>query len=486
MLVKHHSLSEVFSIKIQIKRLDNGIPIFIYRVITYLKSQREDNKIFCNFSLKSRVPLLTNSIDFNVLEAVSLSSPKTLIISQINWLSTTKHFAIVFYFSVSKHLRNSVGEMAFNFVVLAILFIASLAYYYVKRQFDYWKVRGVPHLKPDFPFGSLKGVGKTTSMSEIWERQYNALKGKGPIAGVFFFTAPSAMILDLDLLRNIFVKDFQHFHDRGMYVNEKDDPLSAHLFNLEGAKWKNLRSKLSPTFTSGKMKMMLPTMLTVVEQFRDHLAELTNGKAKEVELKELLAQFTTDVIGSTAFGVECNSMKNPDSEFRRNGKKVFENTPMRMIKMIFMLNFQDLSRAMGLKFSVAGVTEFFMKLLNDTVKYREENNVKRSDFLQLLMQIKNTGKLEGEETELGKMTFNELAAQVFLFFIAGFETSSSTMTFAFYELAMNPDVQEKARAEVDDVLNRYGGEWSYDAVMELTYIDQIIHGLLIRKCLEEI
>lgn len=368
--------------------------------------------------------------------------------------------------------------MALNFFVFAVITILTLGFYYVRRQFSYWKVRGVPFVKPEFPLGNLKGVSTTRSLAEIWTDAYKELKPQGPIGGVFFTTSPSAMVTDLDLLRNVFVKDFQHFYDRGMYVNEKDDPLSAHLFNLEGARWKNLRAKLTPTFTSGKMKMMFPTMLNVVEQFHDHLESQTNGKETELELKELLAQFTTDVIGNTAFGVECNSMKDPNSEFRRQGKRVFDNNLPRMMKMIFILNFQELARKMGLRFTISGVTEFFMNLLRDTVKYREENNVHRNDFLSLLMQIMNTGKLEGETKEIGKMTFNELAAQVFLFFIAGFETSSSTMTFAFYELAVNQDVQDKAREQIEEVLEKHNGEFTYEAAMELTYVDQIIQETL--------
>lgn len=368
--------------------------------------------------------------------------------------------------------------MALNIVILFVIAILTLGYYYVRRQFNYWKVRGVPHLKPEFPMGNLSGVSTKYPMAEIWERHYRELKGKGPIGGIFFLTAPAAMALDLDLLKNVFVKDFQHFYDRGMYVNEKNDPLSAHLFNLEGPKWRSLRAKLSPTFTSGKMKMMHPTIMATAFQFEDHLVQLAGGKTTEVELKELLAEFTTDVIGSAAFGIECNSMKNPNSEFRLNGKKVFENTPLRMLKIIFLLNFQKIGNFLGMRFTADGVTDFFMGLLRETVKYREDNNVHRNDFLSLVMQIKNQGRLEGEKEDLGKISFNEMAAQVFLFFIAGFETSSSTMTFAFYELSLNQEIQERARKEVAEVLKRHNGEWSYEAALELTYIDQIINGEL--------
>lgn len=63
---------------------------------------------------------------------------------------------------------------------------------------------------------------------------YIELKSQGLVGGIYFLTEPSAVITDMDLLKHIFVKDVQYFQDRGIYVNERDDPLSAHLFLLEG------------------------------------------------------------------------------------------------------------------------------------------------------------------------------------------------------------------------------------------------------------
>jgi cytochrome P450 family 6 len=69
-----------------------------------------------------------------------------------------------------------------------------------------------------------------------------------------------------------------------------------------------------------------------------------------------------------------------------------------------------------------------------------------------------------------------IAAQAFVFFIAGFETSSTTMTFCLYELAVNPDIQGRVRNEIDTVLERYGGNITYESVFEMEYLNKVVSG----------
>lgn len=75
--------------------------------------------------------------------------------------------------------------------------------------------------------------------------------------------------------------------------------------------------------------------------------------------------------------------------------------------------------------------------------YREKSGIKRNDFLQLILELKNHGKIsddnenvqngkENLEENVAKFTFEELAAQVFVFYIAGFETSSTALQFCLY------------------------------------------------------
>jgi len=67
-------------------------------------------------------------------------------------------------------------------------------------------------------------------------------------------------------------------------------------------------------------------------------------------------------------------------------------------------------------------------------------------------------------------------AQAFLFLIAGYETSSSTLSFALYELALHPEIQQNLRAEIMQVMSKHDGKLTYDGMQEMLYLDRVVSG----------
>lgn len=179
-----------------------------------------------------------------------------------------------------------------------------------------------------------------------------------------------------------------------------------------------MRAKLTPTFTSGKMKSMFDTVSGICDEMINHLRETSN--TTEIEMKDVLSRFTTDVIGNVAFGLDMNSMRNPDAMFRKMGKKVFETPPTQALKVMFITAFRKIAVKFNCVINNKEVADFFLKSIKETVEYREANDVKRNDFLSLLLQIKNHGKTNDDAGHsIGNLTINELAAQCYLFFLAG-------------------------------------------------------------------
>lgn len=308
-----------------------------------------------------------------------------------------------------------------NYFLYFVLPAAILGYFWLQKRSLYWKERNVLGPEPSWKFlaGNIQGMGTKVSFPTKMNEFYKEFKGKTPAVGIFMSVAPTLLIIDPELAKTILIRDFAKFHDHGMYFNERDDPLSAHLFNIEGAKWKLFRSKLSPTFTSGKLKMMFSS----IEQIGDHFIEALEKHAKlkiAFDVKDLSVRFTTDVVGSTAFGIETNTLSNQEHEFLEVGNKLMRSFNATNLGMLFKQTFKDISRKLRLPLHPPDAAEFFMNLIKQTVEYRETTSVYRNDFIQLLIQLKNKGHLDdetGQETE--KMTFNEIAAQAFVFFFAG-------------------------------------------------------------------
>ena len=373
-----------------------------------------------------------------------------------------------------KRLQN-MSLLSFLLTTLSGVLIA--LFLHLRRKLSYWQTLGVKCEEPHFLLGNLKGVQTTRGFYEIWQQYYDKFKGSGPFVGFYWFYKPAAFVLEPQLIKSILIKDFQNFTDRGFFHNEKDDPLSGQLFLLDGQKWKNMRNKLSPTFTSGKMKFMFPTVVRVGEEFIAVFDSMVKENNNIVEVKELLARFTTDVIGTCAFGIECSSLKDPNAEFRVMGRKALVDQRHNRLVIAFMASFIDLARKLHMKQTPDDIEEFFMRIVRETVEYREKNNIRRNDFMDMLIDLKNQKLIKSEHgDELTNLTLEEIAAQAFVFFSAGFETSSTTMGFALYELAQNEDVQEKARQEILKTFEKYNQEFTYECMKDLIYLDQVMAG----------
>lgn len=373
-------------------------------------------------------------------------------------------------------------ERSSFYVVIISIVVAFIVYWYIKYLVSYWDRHGVKSFKPSFPFGNFnaslflkKSIGET--VADI----HNATKE--PFIGVYGALRPILVVRDTELIHRILIKDFQHFVDRGVHCDEDYDPLSAHLFAMTGQKWKKLRSKLTPAFTSGKLKAMFTTMVECGSSFQKHIDDLVKIN-ETIEIREIAARHSTQLVASVAFGLDIDCFTDSKSKFREYGRKALE--PDLRNGIVFVLNFLFPAALKYLRIrSIKREVENFMRsVVKQNLEYREKNHVVRKDFFQLLVQLRNTGSVQSDEqwqTEikndgLKTMTLNEVTAQAYIFFLAGYETSSGTLSYCLFELAKNPEIQRKVREEIDRVRKEHNGEINYDSVAQMKYLDCCIDG----------
>uniref|UniRef100_A0AAT9UUR2 Cytochrome P450 6PZ12 n=1 Tax=Maconellicoccus hirsutus TaxID=177089 RepID=A0AAT9UUR2_MACHI len=401
-------------------------------------------------------------------------------------------------------------DLCISFLLL-ILSLFLYLYWSFKKAHMFFENLNVPYLKPNLIFGNMTDVMLLRkSLAEVYRDIYNKLEPHR-FGGVFTMKKPTFLIRDPELIRDILIKDFAFFSDRGITSDRTNEPMSYHLFNMKGDEWKNLRIKLTSTFTSGKMKMMFPLLTRCGEKLSQVIDKIPENESFDV--KDLFARYTTDAIGTCAFGLETNSLDNPNSEFRIMGKKIFEFRYKSLIRTLWTNIPSSLVKLLNLTIVDTKIEKFFMNIVDTTVKYREQNNITRSDFLDLLIALKNNTILQkfhdgAEQDDLQKflhqigdkfvksdveMTNDLLAAQAFLFFAAGFETSSTTLGYALLELCLNPTIQDEVRREIHQVLTSNDNQLTYDAVKKMKYTDMVIAetlrkyppaAMLFRRCCE--
>lgn len=372
---------------------------------------------------------------------------------------------------------------------LIIALIGAVLFLINKYFYSYWSSRNVEFLEPKFLVGNLGSMvtlrkSSTDFMREIYEKFKNHR-----YIGVYFFYRPALVVNDPELIQDIMIRNFTSFTDRPMPADAAENyPLVGHLFNVRGQKWRDLRVKLSPTFTSGKIKAMFPIINDCGVTLHKYIEKNIDNGTDVFEFRDLLARMTTNIISSVAFGIENDCINDRENVFRKMGNKLFEPSFRNAITGLLAFFAPDLFVKSKIDPFGKEVTEFMYSIVKQTVDYREKNKIERNDFLQLLIKLKNEGyvpvdKNDSEEAKSyghvdeaprNKITMDEFTANVFLFFVAGFETSSSTASFHLYELCKNPDVQRKAQEEIDRVLKASGGELTYENIGQMKYIDSCI------------
>ncbi|CAB0018418.1 unnamed protein product [Nesidiocoris tenuis] len=295
------------------------------------------------------------------------------------------------------------------------------------------------------------------------------------------------MVRNPEFVQRIYTTDFSYFMDRGFDIDEKTNPLDAHIFLLSGAKWRYVRSKLSPIFTSGKLKWMFSGMNKCVQSLTSHL-DKTISFGKDVDMKEDASGLTTEVISSCAFGIEAQSIGNPDGRFRVFAKKAIEGN---LIKNFVRNVSPRLFTLLKMRSLPIEVEKFIMDLVAQSFNHRLTTGYTRNDFIQLLLQLREKGSVEFEdldeedEREKNSLTHHEqdknvielndniLGAQLFVFLVAGYETTASTIYHLFYLFSKYPKCQDKAREEVKKALAKHG-DYTYQMVSELPYLSNCI------------
>ncbi|XP_071564755.1 cytochrome P450 6k1-like [Temnothorax nylanderi] len=364
--------------------------------------------------------------------------------------------------------------------LIGAFIIALIIYLYYKYDFNFWQERNVFNPTPSFPMGNITAILTGRKQAGVYFHDVYLKYKDHRIFGIYVLFKPILVIADPNIIQMILTKEFPSFHDRGLYINEKINPLFDNLVFINGKKWRNLRKQLRPTFSTAKIKQMFD----IVKECGEELTKYLEVKAKmrdSLEIKDMFARYTTDLIMSTAFGIKSNCIEEPNNEYRRQSKNILR---MKISRLILGMSMPRIMDFFSIPLIDRSVNSFYINIFRENVKYRKAHKEIRRDFMNLFIQLMDKGYVDPDndkktdvKSTVSKLTMVEAASQSFIFFLAGFETSAATLMFAMYELAENQNIQDKVHKEIDEILAKHGG-LTYDAVNEMTYLEKVVNETL--------
>ncbi|XP_063837965.1 cytochrome P450 6B5-like [Ostrinia nubilalis] len=345
-------------------------------------------------------------------------------------------------------------------LILSTICIGLVLWFILKEHNkDYWKKRNVVQLNDLY----LKFMFGDRSFGEIFKEVYDNHPNELHV-GSFLMMKPALVLRNIQNIQAVLTTDFENFHSRGSDLNDNDLLGDNILFISDYQRWKTIRQKMTPIFTSSKLK----SMTSVIEKCAWDFTEMVKQN-KELRDKPFSAiyTYTTASIGASVCGI--------DTPFLQMSWKAVEPSVKANLKFATAILSKKLFKLLELR--IFGEHEdFFIGAMKRVIAARKKSPQQINDFIGLCVELQKAGPMKDKSNDYELEPTDELlAAQAFFFFLAGADTGANTMHFTLLELSSNPDVLQRLHEEIDRVFEETNGRITYEVVDKLVYLNMIIN-----------
>lgn len=178
------------------------------------------------------------------------------------------------------------------FILVSVILLGIFIFQKFQNHRNYFDKHGILYMKPLPVLGNMwPALSMREPLVECLNRAYK-LHEDAKYVGFFDFGTPVVVLKDLDLVKSVTVKNFDHFVNHRGFVDPEQEPLFGNnLFSLHDNKWREIRNLLSPAFTSSKMKGMFKLMSDCASNFVDFLAEKSQKKPLDINSKDAFTRY---------------------------------------------------------------------------------------------------------------------------------------------------------------------------------------------------
>jgi cytochrome P450 len=400
--------------------------------------------------------------------------------------------------------------------------VLMVCYKYYVNYYNYWARRGVKGKRPFFVFNELYGIIFRDRTRDL----VDAVRRYGRVYGTFFLGQPRLVVADADVLRQICIKDFDAFQNHGgpRFANKYQNRFLVWLRDNE---WKQVRSLMTPAFTSGKIKRMYKLLRVCAEDLVDNFKEQyiqarrAGKQAADVDLFATYSMYTMDGITSCCYSLHLARQKQTTAAFKlKRGSSGTRNSLIDDVNKVFQFSMKRMLASSVVPEAILKLVNFSMapesgwrgliKRLEKLIEQRRQaGREAHDDLIQMLVDARGDDDLELNELDQAenhhagltdeqlkrtqenlkqssrgaaelKLTDLDILANCLLMLSAGLDTTRSSLSTITYYLAHHPDIQERLHDEVRKIAKfeetAMGKRliFDYDDLTSCQYLDAVI------------
>ncbi|MBR2158687.1 MAG: cytochrome P450 [Campylobacter sp.] len=289
----------------------------------------------------------------------------------------------------------------------------------------------------------------------LYAKSYKMRAGRVKMPGFDLF-----VVNDPKEVRKIMIDNVKEFPKSDMLHELLKPLLGVSIFTTNGEVWKKQRELLRPSFEMTRISKVFDLMSSAAADMMDRFRKYPDGSIVEVD--EHMTFVTADVIFRTIMSSKLDEIK---------GKEILhafvtfqEETARTAIRKFFCVP-QWLSNILGEnKRMKAGA--IIRKSLSDIIKPRYDS-YKNDNYSDILSSLLHTVDASSGE----RFSFEEILDQVSMLFLAGHETTASSLTWTLYCLSLDQDAQQKAYNEIISI--NKDGKFSISDIKEMKYLTNV-------------
>lgn len=281
-----------------------------------------------------------------------------------------------------------------SLLIISFIVVILILYNCVLKNWNYFSKRNTKFVRGWPIFGNLHAFffGDQTFADAItsFYRQFP----NEPFVGFYELMRPVFIVRDPELVKEITAHNFGHFFNRKNYFDDELDSLLARcLFFDSNNRWKEMRSILSASFTTNKMRFMFDLIDDSTKKFVSKLNYVYQDESGgvEVEIKDLFSRYMTNIIGTCAFGLEVDAVNDRNDQFYLSAQKMATFGFLQVFKLLLLEMLPKIMKYLRIHFLDEKVCDYFRNIVSSTISYRKKNSIVRPDMIHLMMMVQADG-----------------------------------------------------------------------------------------------